>query len=94
VPEVGTDEPVIGKERWEEIRQMRAEAQSVSQIARATGLDRKTGEIRDPLDTLPPLAPASNKNPAEAGSILFVPFEAPLKAPRAFSLPLRLSSAA
>ena len=42
VPEVGTEEPVIGKERWEEIRRMRAEGQAVSQIARATGLDRKT----------------------------------------------------
>jgi hypothetical protein len=34
VPEVGTKEPVIGKERWEEIRRMRAEGQAVSQIAR------------------------------------------------------------
>ena len=42
VPEVGTEEPVIGQERWEEIRRMRAEGQAVSQIARATGLDRKT----------------------------------------------------
>ena len=42
VPEVGTEEPVIGKQRWEEIRRMRADGQAVSQIARATGLDRKT----------------------------------------------------
>jgi len=42
VPEVGTEEPVIGKERWEEIRRMRAEGQAVARIARATGLDRKT----------------------------------------------------
>jgi transposase len=42
VPEVGTEEPVIGQERWEEIRRMRADGQAVSQIARATGLDRKT----------------------------------------------------
>ncbi|MGH8621539.1 MAG: IS21 family transposase [Burkholderiales bacterium] len=42
VPEVGAEEPVIGKERWEEIRRMRAEGGSVAQIARLTGLDRKT----------------------------------------------------
>ena len=42
VPELGTEEPVIGKERWEEIRRMRADGQTVSQIARLTGLDRKT----------------------------------------------------
>jgi len=42
VPEVGAEEPVIGKERWEEIRRMRADGQTVSQIARLTGLDRKT----------------------------------------------------
>jgi transposase len=42
VPEVGTEEPVISKERWEEIRRMRAQGQSVSSIARLTGLDRKT----------------------------------------------------
>ena len=42
VPAVGTEEPVIGKQRWEEIRRMRADGQAVSQIARATGLDRKT----------------------------------------------------
>jgi transposase len=41
-PNVGVEEPVIGKERWEEIRRMRAEKRSVSQIARLTGLDRKT----------------------------------------------------
>ena len=42
VPEVGMEVPVISKERWEEMRRRRAEGQSVSQIARATGLDRKT----------------------------------------------------
>ncbi len=41
-PNVGVEEPVIGKERWEEIRRMRSEKRSVSQIARLTGLDRKT----------------------------------------------------
>ena len=39
-------------------------------------------------------APASNKNPAEAGPILLVLFEAPLNAPRAFSPPPPFSSAA
>jgi transposase len=42
VPQVGAEEPVIGKQRWEEIRRMRALGQSLSQIARASGLDRKT----------------------------------------------------
>jgi transposase len=42
VPEVGTEVPVISKERWEEIARMRTAGQSVSQIARSTGLDRKT----------------------------------------------------
>jgi transposase len=42
VPEVGAEMPVISKERWEEMRRLRAEGQSVSQIARVTGLDRKT----------------------------------------------------
>jgi transposase len=41
-PEVGAEIPVISKERWEELRRMRTEGQSVSQIARTTGLDRKT----------------------------------------------------
>jgi len=41
-PEVGAEMPVISKERWEEMRRMHAEGQSVSQIARVTGLDRKT----------------------------------------------------
>jgi len=40
--EVGVEVPVISKERWEEMRRMRAVGQSVSQIARETGLDRKT----------------------------------------------------
>ena len=38
VPEVGTEMPVISKERWEEIQRWQAEGQSVSQIARVTGL--------------------------------------------------------
>jgi transposase len=42
VPTVGAEDAVIGKERWEEIRRMRAEGRSVSQIARMTGFDRKT----------------------------------------------------
>ena len=42
VPEKGAEEPVISRQRWEEIRRMRGEGQSVSQIARSTGLDRKT----------------------------------------------------
>jgi transposase len=33
---------VVSKERWEELGRMRAAGQSVSQIARATGFDRKT----------------------------------------------------
>jgi transposase len=41
-PEVGAEMPVINRERWEQMRRMRAEGQSVSQIARTTGLDRKT----------------------------------------------------
>ena len=41
-PEVGAEMPVISKERWEALRRMRAEGQSVSQIARSSGLDRKT----------------------------------------------------
>jgi transposase len=42
VPEVGAEMPVISKERWEQMRRMRALGQSVSQIARTAGLDRKT----------------------------------------------------
>jgi transposase len=42
VPMVGAEEPVLGKERWEAIHRMRAEGTSVSRIARAAGLDRKT----------------------------------------------------
>ena len=41
-PEVGAEMPVISKERWEELRRMRAEGHSVSQMACACGLDRKT----------------------------------------------------
>jgi len=42
VPEVGAEMPVISKERWEDLRRWRAEGQTVSQMARVTGLDRKT----------------------------------------------------
>lgn len=42
LPAVGGEEPVINKERWEELRQLRAQGQSVSQLARTFGLDRKT----------------------------------------------------
>jgi transposase len=42
VPEVGAEEQVIGKDRWEFIHKLKAAGQSVSQIARITGTDRKT----------------------------------------------------
>jgi transposase len=42
VPEVGAEMPVISKERWEQMRRLHALGQSVSQIARTAGLDRKT----------------------------------------------------
>ena len=42
VSELGTEMPVISRERWEAIQRMRGEGQSVSEIARGTGLDRKT----------------------------------------------------
>lgn len=42
VPAMGVEVSVIGKERWEELRRLRAEGQSISHIARSTGLDRKT----------------------------------------------------
>ncbi|MBA2527786.1 MAG: IS21 family transposase [Pyrinomonadaceae bacterium] len=42
VPEVGAEMPVISKERWEDLRRMQGDGQSVSQMARLTGLDRKT----------------------------------------------------
>ena len=42
VPEVGAEMPVISKERWEQMRRMHDLGQSVSQIARTAGLDRKT----------------------------------------------------
>jgi transposase len=41
-PEVGAEEPVVGKERWEEIRRLAATGMKVGQIARTAGLDRKT----------------------------------------------------
>jgi hypothetical protein len=42
VPAVGKEDQVIGKDRWEFILRLKAEGQSVSQIARITGSDRKT----------------------------------------------------
>jgi len=41
-PGVGGEEPVVGKERWEELHRLKAAGMPVSGIARATGLDRKT----------------------------------------------------
>lgn len=41
-PEVGAEEPVVGKQRWEEIRRLHAAGVKVAQIARTAGLDRKT----------------------------------------------------
>jgi len=42
VSEEGTEDRVIGKERWEELKRMRSQGLSVSDIARRAGLDRKT----------------------------------------------------
>jgi transposase len=44
VPAFETDvgEPVVSKERWEELGRMRAAGMTVSAISRATGFDRKT----------------------------------------------------
>jgi transposase len=42
VPELGAEMPVISKERWEQLRRLHALGQSISQIARTAGLDRKT----------------------------------------------------
>ena len=41
-PEVDAEMPVISKEKWEGLWRMRVAGQSVSDIARTTGLDRKT----------------------------------------------------
>jgi transposase len=41
-PGVGGEEPVVGEERWEEMHRLKATGMTVSGIARATGLDRKT----------------------------------------------------
>lgn len=41
-PRVGAEEPVVGQERWEEMHRLKAEGMTVSGIARATRLDRKT----------------------------------------------------
>ncbi|MGH9671077.1 MAG: hypothetical protein ACRD3A_13310 [Terriglobales bacterium] len=42
VPGVGAEEPVVGQERWEEFRRLKAAGMTVSAIARGTGFDRKT----------------------------------------------------
>jgi transposase len=39
---LGVEEAVVGKERWEEIRRLRAAGMNVAAIARAADLDRKT----------------------------------------------------
>jgi transposase len=41
-PGVGGEELVVGKERWEELQRLKAAGMTVSGVARATGLDRKT----------------------------------------------------
>jgi transposase len=41
-PGVGAEEPVVGKERWEEIRRLHAAGMNVAQIGRVADLDRKT----------------------------------------------------
>ena len=41
-PGLGGEDGVVGQERWEELRRLKAEGMTVSGIARATGLDRKT----------------------------------------------------
>ncbi len=42
LPGVGGEEPVVGKERWEQMQRLKAAGMTVSGVARATGLDRKT----------------------------------------------------
>ena len=41
-PGVGGEEPVVGQERWQEMHRLKAAGMTVSGVARATGLDRKT----------------------------------------------------
>lgn len=41
-PGTGAEATVVGRDRWEQIHRLRAEGQSISQVARATGVDRKT----------------------------------------------------
>ena len=41
-PAGGVEEPVVGKERWEQVQRLRAAGMPVARIARATDLDRKT----------------------------------------------------
>lgn len=38
----GTEAPVVGKERWEELHRLRASGRTISEIARLSGYDRKT----------------------------------------------------
>jgi transposase len=41
-PGTGVEATVVGRDRWEQMHRLKAEGQSISQIARATGVDRKT----------------------------------------------------
>ena len=41
-PGVGGEEPVVGQERWEQMHRLKAAGMTVSGVARATGLDRKS----------------------------------------------------
>jgi hypothetical protein len=41
-PVVGGEDVVVGQERWEELKRLKAGGMTVSGISRATGLDRKT----------------------------------------------------
>lgn len=41
-PVVGEEDGVVGQERWEELKRLKAGGMTVSGISRATGLDRKT----------------------------------------------------
>lgn len=41
-PVVGEEDVVVGEERWEELKRLKAGGMTVSGISRATGLDRKT----------------------------------------------------
>jgi hypothetical protein len=41
-PGTGAEATVVGRDRWEQMHRLRAKGRSISQIARATGVDRKT----------------------------------------------------